>query len=126
MTLKAKKDDAALMFRKYARLGLNRRKLQVFEAYAVIRGVSKNENEAQKLLAVYDTVRLLKLTDDETASAVEAVYFYDGGRSPKRSQISGRVLAFATERNLDERSVYRRLHRAKELYYHLISEKYIK
>ncbi len=113
-------DGAAQVFRKYARLGLDRRKLSPFEAYAVMRGVSRSEREALELLAVYDTVRLLSLTDPETEKALRAVYFFDRGRKPLKNQIGYRVLSFADENYCDERTVYRRLRKAKEMYYHLL------
>ena len=115
-------DGAAYVFRKYARLGLDNRTLVPFEVYAVIRGVSKNESDALKLLAVYDTVRLLKLTSPETAEALRAVYFFDKGRKPQKNQISHRVLRFANEHHIDERTVYRHLKKAKEMYYHLLGD----
>ena len=115
-------DEAAYVFRKYARLGLDRSSLTPLEIYAVIRGVSKNERDALKLLAVYDTVRLLSLTSPETLEALRAVYFFDRGRTPLKNQISHRVLRFAGEHHLDERTVYRHLKKAKELYYHLLGE----
>ncbi len=123
---RAKRDVAASMFRRYARLGLDKREMRVFDAYRLIQGVSKSEKEALELLGVYDTMRLLSLIDVESADAVRAVYFAEGGRTPKRNQTGMRVLRFATERCCDERTVYRRLRSAKELYYHLISNKFDK
>ena len=120
----AKRDEAAYAFRKYARLGLDRRRLKPFEAYAVIRGACRSEDEALKLLAVYDTVRLLALTAPESLMALRAVYFFDKGRTPQRNQIGHRVLRFADENHCDERTVYRRLRQAKEMYYHLTEEEY--
>jgi len=119
---RVRKDEAAFSFRKYARLGLDRIELKPFEAYAVIKGVSPSEHDAFKLLAVYDTVRLLELTDPETLGAIRAVYFFDRGKTPQRSQTSHRVLRYAGDNNCDERTVYRRLRSAKELYYHLVRE----
>lgn len=116
---RAKKDEAAFVFRKYARLGLDRTVLKPFEAYETIRGVSPSEKDALKLLAVYDTVRLLEYTDPEAIGAVRAVYFFDRGKTPQRAQTSYRVLRYASDNNCDERTVYRRLRMAKELYYHL-------
>lgn len=120
--VKSRRDEAASAFRKYARLGLDRGTLKTFEAYQRIRGVSKNDDEAAKLLGVYDTMRLLSLTDEESAKAVRAVYFADRGKRPAKNQTSERILRFATENHLDERTVYRRLKSAKELYYHLICQ----
>lgn len=115
-------DEAAYVFRKYAKLGLDKRALSPFEVYAVIRGVSKSESEALKLLSVYDTVRLLSLTSPETVDAIRTVYFFDRGRKPQKNQISHRVLRFADEHHIDERTVYRHLKKAKELYYHLLGD----
>ena len=116
---KVKRDEAAYVFRKYARLGLDKRSLKPFEVYEVICGVCASEGEAMKLLAVYDTVRLLSLTAPETLEAVRDVYFFDRGRTPLKSQIGNRVLRFADENHCDERTVYRRLKQAKDMYYHL-------
>ena len=117
--IKAKRDEAAYVFRKYARLGLDQRRLKPFEVYEVIKGVCGNETEAIKLLCVYDTVRLLSLTSPEAVSALRAVYFFDNGRTPRKNQIGHRVLRFADENCLDERTVYRRLKLVKDTYYHL-------
>lgn len=121
-TGKARKDEAAYVFRKYARLGLDRRELKPFEVYGVIRGVSGSEEEALRLLAVYDTVRLLALTSPETLSALRTVYFFDRGKKPLKNQISRRVLSFAVEAHCDERTVYRHLKKAKDTYYHLLAK----
>ena len=121
VTVSVRQDHAAIAFRRYARLGLDRRPVKPFEAYRVIRGVCRSEEEAVKLLGVYDTIRLLSLTDKESAEAVRAVYFAERGRTPRKNQTTLRVRRFAFENNLDERTVYRRLRSAKELYYHLIS-----
>ena len=119
---KATRDEAAYVFRKYARLGLDKRKLKPFEVYDVIYGVCASEGEALKLLAVYDTVRLLSFTSPETLCALRAVYFFDRGRTPLKNQIGDRVLRFADENHCDERTVYRRLKQAKDMYYHLKEE----
>ena len=117
---KPRRDEAAYIFRRYARLGFDRMDISPFEAYGRMRGVSKNESDALKLLGVYDMMRLLSFSDPESANAVRAVYFADRGKRPAKNQISERVLRFATDNHLDERTVYRRLKSAKELYYHLI------
>ena len=122
VAVSVRRDHAAIAFRKYARLGLDKSGLRTFEAYYRIRGVCRSEEEALKLLGVFDMMRLLSLTDKESAEAVHAVYFAERGRTPKKNQISLRVRRFAVENNLDERTVYRRLKSAKELYYHLISQ----
>lgn len=120
--VKPRRDEAARLFRRYARLGLDRTALSVFDIYGRIRGVAKDEDVALRLLGVYDMMRLLAITDEESARAVRAVYFADRGRLPAKNQTSERILRFATENHLDERTVYRRLRAAKELYYRLIQQ----
>lgn len=104
-------------FRKYSRLGLANEKLSPFDAYDRIRGVCKNKSEALDLLAVYDTMRLLRISNKtEVIKAVYAVYFGSLGKKPKKNEISDRVLRHATENYCDERTVYRQLEYAKKLY----------
>ena len=104
-------------FRKYTRLGLASGRLSPFDAYARIKGVSRNESDARDLLAVYDTIRLLKISGkNDVLESVYAVYFSYMGRLPKKNEISNRVLRHAYETNCDERTVYRRLEYARRLY----------
>lgn len=107
-------------FRKYTRLGLASQHLSPFDAYARIKGCCKTESDARDLLAVYDTVRLLKISGkSDILSSVYAVYFSYMGRLPRRNEISNRVLRHAYETNCDERTVYRQLEYARKLYKNL-------
>ena len=104
-------------FRKYTRLGLANETLSPFDAYDRIRGVSKNRDDALDLLAVYDTIRLLRLTGKlEIINAVYFVYFDTLRRKPKKNEISAKVLRYAYEHHCDERTVYRQLKYARCLY----------
>lgn len=104
-------------FRKYKRLGLATQKLSLFEVYDRIRGSSKNEQEALDLLAVYDTVRLLRISEKtDVIKALSAVYFYLSNATPKKNEISMRVLRYAYENHCDERTVYRQLQYARRIY----------
>ena len=104
-------------FRKYARLGLGNRKLSPFDVYDRIRGVCSSKSEALDLLAVYDTMRLLRASNKiEVTNAVKAVYFSMQGKKPKKNEISEKVLRHAIENYCDERTVYRQLEYAKKLY----------
>jgi hypothetical protein len=114
-----KNDKTAIVssFRKYSRLGLANDKLSPFDAYDRIRGVCKNKSEALDLLAVYDTMRLLRISNKtEVIKAVYAVYFGMSGKKPKKNEISERVLRHASENYCDERTVYRQLEYARKLY----------
>ncbi len=104
-------------FRKYTRLGLASEELSPFEICDRIRGVCKTQEEALDLLAVYDTVRLLKISDKtDVIRAVYSVYFYALKVNTKRNDISARVLRYAYENHCDERTVYRQLQYARRVY----------
>ena len=104
-------------FRKYTRLGLAKRNLSPFDAYDRIRGVCRSKSDALDLLAVYDTLRLLRISGKyDVIKAVYAVYFDFLGRRPRKNEISNRVLRYAYENHCDERTVYRQLEYARKLY----------
>ena len=104
-------------FRKYTRLGLATQNLSLFEAYDRIRGACKTEEEALDLVAVYDTVRLLKISERaDIIKALRAVYFYSSRPTAKKNEISMRVLRYAYENHCDERTVYRQLQYARRIY----------
>lgn len=104
-------------FRRFARLGLDRRELSVFRAYDAIQGVTASRASALDMLAVYDTLRLLSASgQSECARAVRAVYFWGAGRRPRKNDVTYRVRRLAFELHCDERTVYRRLETAKQLY----------
>ena len=104
-------------FRKYTRLGLATQNLSLFEAYDRIRGACKTEQESLDLVAVYDTVRLLRILErTEVIRAIQAVYFYTSKGMPKKNEISMRVLRYAYENHCDERTVYRQLQYARRIY----------
>ena len=109
--------DAYTAFRRYALLGLDRRSLSVFEAYECIRGMCATGSAALDMLAVYDTLRLLRASERaECIAAIRAVYFYGAGRRPRKNDITYRIRRLAHESHCDERTVYRRLQYAKKLY----------
>ncbi len=110
-------------FRKYTRLGLSSNKLSPFDAYERIRGVCVDSESANDLLAVYDTMRFLKiLGKSDVIKAVHAVYFDTLRKKPKKNEISSRVIRYAYENHCDERTVYRQLEYARKIY-KLIREK---
>ena len=108
---------AASAFRKYARYGFDRRKLKPFDMYECIKGSVADIEQAHEMLAVYDTLRLLRFYGkEETVRAVHAVYFMYPGCRLKKNDLSFRVRRFATENYCDERTVYRRLSEALRLW----------
>ena len=104
-------------FRKYTRLGLASDRLSPFDAYDRIRGVSKSYGEALDLLAVYDTLRILKMSGKlDIIAAVYAIYFDAINKKPKKNDISLKVTRYAYETHRDERTVYRQLQYVRKLY----------
>ena len=118
--MKLKKMDGervSAAFGRYARYGFDRRDLHDFDMIDCIRGSVKDEREAREMLAVYDTLRLLKyMKKREELRAVQAVYFQRRGRRLRRREVSLRVRCFAAENYYDDRTVYRRLEAVKRLY----------
>ena len=93
--------EADAVFRRYARLGLDRRNISPFEAYDCMRGVCRTDDEARELLAVYDMLRILVASGKrDCARAVREVYFFGAGRRPRRNESA--QLAQTRRRRSDE------------------------
>jgi len=108
---------AARAFRRYAMYGFHKRRMKVFEAYASIRGIMPDETRALDMLTVFDTLRLLSASgQSECVRAVRDIYFANRGRAMKKNELTLRVRRHAIENYCDERTVWRRLLRARELY----------
>ena len=104
-------------FRKYTRLGLASNRLSPFEVCERIQGVSKSREEALDIFAVYDTVRLLKISGKEDVlRAVRSVYMCSKRDKMRKNEISLRIIRYAYENNCDERTVYRQLQYARSVY----------
>lgn len=111
------RDEVALVFRKYARFGLDRRGLDPLRIYKLIDVCFSSERARLDMLAVFDTVRLLELNGEgDCSDAVRAVYFATAKRRAAKNEITWRIRRYAMESYCDERTVYRRLARARELY----------
>ena len=118
-----KGDTAIRAFYKYARLGADRRHFSPLEAPLSIKAYCSTDADSLRLLAVYDTLRILRAEGNtEAEEAVRAVYFSGLGKAPRKNDITYAVLRFAFEKNIDERTVWRRLEQAKKLYNSLLKE----
>lgn len=85
--------------------------LSVAEKYLLIEALCPTERSRLDLLAAHDTLRLLRLNGErEVLEAVEAIYLHRGGET-------ARVWQFAREHFCDVRTVYRRLERARRLFW---------
>ena len=107
----------------YRRLGLGNPALDPFDAVARIRGACRTRADARELLALYDTVRYLRLAGKhEALQMFTEVYLSPLSRHPARNEISDRVLRCAAAHHCDPRTVYRQLHIVRCVFERLIEE----
>ncbi len=117
MTENDTRKEIIRVFRKYERLGLSREGLDPVRAYKRIEVLCFSRRGKLDMFAVYDTMRILHLMGEEDViRAVREVYFAGAAYRLTASVISDRVLRCASEQYCDERTVYRRLKKARELY----------
>ena len=111
------RDAVARVFRKFARLGLARERLNPLRVYKMIDVCCGSKRSKLDMLAVYDTLRLLDLSgDSEISSAVREVYFSTASHRLAKNEVTLRIRRYAAENYCDERTVYRRLDKARQLY----------
>ena len=112
-----KRNEILRAFRKFARLGLDNENWNPIQVYKRIEVLCFSHRSRLEMLAVYDTLRLLWLDGEiETINALRDVYFAGKAYRLTKHDISARVLAIAQENHCDERTVYRRLEKARILY----------
>ena len=112
-----KRNEIIRAFRKFARLGLDNENWNPIQVYKRIEVLCFSHRSRLEMLAVYDTLRLLWLDGEiETINALRDVYFAGKAYRLTKHDISARVLAIAQENHCDERTVYRRLEKARILY----------
>jgi hypothetical protein len=110
------KEKAAQAFRSYARLSLCNCN-SALQIICRIRGIC-GESTALDMLAVFDTLRLLELDGDTLAlRAVKEIYFATARKRICAGEITLRVRRLAYEEHCDDRTVYRRLERARGVWY---------
>ena len=106
-------ERAIRAFRTYARLGLHKEE-SLLNIICRIRGIC-DESAALDMIAVFDTLRLLELTGETLVlRAVKEMYLYQ--RSYKKNQFSLRLRRVADEMHCDDRSIYRYLKKARDLW----------
>ena len=109
----------------YARLGEDIGCTTPFETYRRIEGAYRSKRElALDIWAVKECLLMLKVQGDEEAiKAIREIYFKpfssDLKRRVDKNEISELILRFAYENYLDERTVYRRLQKARDLWLHI-------
>lgn len=108
-------ERALAAFRTYARLGLYRESSSL-GVLCRIRGIC-GEGAALDMLAVFDTLRLLELSGEALAlRSVKDIYFATAKKPLRSNEITLRVRRLADELHCDDRSVYRYLKKARDLW----------
>lgn len=111
------RNEIIRIFRKFARLGLTNERLNPIQVYKKIEMLCVSRRSRLDMLAVYDTLRLLTLNgEDETIEAVSRVYFDGTAYRLTKQEKGARVLRLAQAQHCDDRTVYRRLEKARSLY----------
>ncbi|MBQ2715716.1 MAG: hypothetical protein IJF21_02855 [Clostridia bacterium] len=111
-------ERAARAFRDYARMGLVGSRSAI-DTVCKIRGIC-SDSTALDMLAVFDTLRLLELLGDVIAiRSVRDIYFANAGSKPHSNEITLRIRRLADELHCDDRTVYRRLKKARDMWEYL-------
>ena len=111
------RNEIIRVFRKFSRLALDGEGLNPIQVYKKIEFLCVSRRSRLDMLAVYDTLRLLYLDGEfEIIDAIRCVYFEGRAIRLTKYEIGSRVLALANANHCDERTIYRRLERARKLY----------
>lgn len=111
------RNEIIRVFRKFARLGLDSELYSPIQIYKKIEILCISRRARLDMLAVYDTLRLLWLDgENEIIDAVRHVYFDGRAYRLTKYDIGAKVLSLAHEKHCDERTIYRRLERARNVY----------
>ncbi len=109
-------EKAARAFRNYARMGLCS-SMSALETVCRIRGIC-GDGAVLDMLAVFDTIRLLEHSGETIAlRAVREIYFATANQKPHSNEITLRIRKLADELHCDDRTVYRHLQKARDLWY---------
>jgi hypothetical protein len=108
-------EKAARALRNYARLGLVGSRSAI-DTVCKIRGIC-NDSAALDMIAVFDTLRLLEFLGDKIAvHAIHDVYFATANKKTRSNEITLRIRRLADEMHCDDRTVYRRLQKARDMW----------
>lgn len=112
-----KRNEIIRAFRKFARIGLDSENLSPIQTYKKIDVLCVSRRSRLDMFSVYDTLRLLWLNGEtEVIEAVKNVYFEGRAYRLTKYDIGARVMFLAHKNHCDERTVYRRLERARDIY----------
>ena len=107
----------------YQRLGLCECSSFPFLLYKKIEGVcGKNKSLGVDLFSLHETLLFLNvLGESDILEAIDYVYFKPFQKSiskrDQKNEISYRVIKYANKNHMDERTVYRKLQKAKRIFF---------
>lgn len=114
---KEQRNEVMRAFRKFARLELANGESNPIQVYKRIDVLCHSHRTKLDMLAVFDTLRLLSLSGEEdTINALRDVYFASAKYRFSQNETSRLIRKSAQLNYCDERTIYRRLHKARELY----------
>ena len=112
-----KRNEIIRIFRRYARFNLASEGLNPIQIYKKIDVICSSRRSKLDMLAVFDTIRLLELmNDNDTLLAINRVYFDGRAHRVTKYELGRRVCALAQEQYCDERTIYRRLEKARNIF----------
>lgn len=111
------RNEIIRIFRKYARLYLTSCALNPIQIYKKIDVFCVSRRSKLDMLAVFYTLRLLELSDDtDTLIAIKRVYLDGKSHRLTKSELGRRVALLAQDQYCDDRTVYRRLEKARAIF----------
>ena len=112
-----KRNEIIRIFRRYARLGLGECGLNPIQVYKKIDVLCTSRRSKLDMLAVYDTLRLLELSnDDDVLIAIFRVYLAGKTHRLTKHELGNRVAQLSREQYCDDRTIYRRLEKARTIF----------
>ena len=105
----------------YSRIGIDGCKTP-FQIYRRIEGAcGRNKAFARDIWAAHECLQVLyALSDLDTVMTIKEIYFKPFSKAPNRpsmkNEITNRIRRFAFENHVDERTVYRRLQKARKIW----------
>ena len=111
------RENIIRIFRKFASMGFYNHNYNPIQVYKKIDMFCISRRSKLDMLAVFDTLRLLTLLGEvDTVKCIEMVYFSNLTQRLSRQEMGRRISKCALELFRDERTVYRKLEYARDLF----------
>ena len=111
------RENIIRIFRKFASMGFYNHNYNPIQVYKKIDMFCISRRSKLDMLAVFDTLRLLTLLGEvDTVKCIEMVYFSNLTQRLSRQEMGRGISKCALELFRDERTVYRKLEYARDLF----------